>query len=139
MNPVVHFEVGYFDRERIKRFYSETFGWQMQQMGPEMGNYVIAQTTETDEQGMVKTPGAINGGFYQKIENPLSHAPSIVISVANIRKAMQDVEAHGGKVLGAMDEKGGTSMEPMMIPGVGLWISCQDTENNRFSILQAQQ
>jgi predicted enzyme related to lactoylglutathione lyase len=46
------------------------------------------------------------------------------------------VEDGGGKILGAMDETGKPSMEPMMIPGVGLWISFQDTENNRVSLLQ---
>ena len=38
-NPVVHFEMGYFDNERMKKFYETTFGWQLQQMGAEMGNY----------------------------------------------------------------------------------------------------
>lgn len=135
-NPVVHFEMGYHDRERMKKFYSEVFGWEMKQYGPEMGNYVVAQTAETDEQGMIKTPGAINGGFYEKTENPLSHAPSVVVSVDDIHVAMKAVETAGGKILGAMDEKGVHSMEPMMIPGVGLWISAMDTEENRFSILQ---
>lgn len=136
MNPVVHFEMGYFDRDRMKKFYESAFGWKLQQMGAEMGNYVIAQTTETDDKGMVKTPGTINGGFYQKIDNPLSHAPSVVISVRDIKSAMKAIETGGGKILGAMDESGGHSMEPMMIPGVGLWISFQDTENNRVSLLQ---
>jgi len=136
MNPVVHFEVGYFDRERIKKFYEKTFGWKMQQMGPEMGEYVVAQTTETDEKGMVKTPGNINGGFYQKTDNPLSHAPSVVISVPDIKAAMKNVVDNGGKILGAMTESGEHSMEPMMIPGVGLWITIEDTEKNRVSMLQ---
>jgi len=135
-NPVVHFEMGYFDRDRMKKFYETAFGWGMQQMGAEMGNYVVAHTAETDANGMVKTPGTINGGFYQKNDNPLSHAPSVVISVQDIQSAMKAVEAGGGKILGAMDESGNPSMEPMMIPGVGLWISFQDTENNRVSILQ---
>ena len=136
MNPVLHFEMGYFDRERIKKFYESTFGWQMKQFGPEMGNYVLAQTTDTDEKGMTKIPGAINGGFYQKIDNPLSHAPSLVISVPDIKAAMKAVQKNGGVILGSMDESGKASMEPMMIPGVGLWISIQDTEKNRMSILQ---
>jgi uncharacterized protein len=135
-NPVIHFEMGYFDRERMKKFYTTAFGWKLQQMGSDMGNYIIAQTTETDEKGMVKTPGTINGGFYQKIENPLSHAPSVVISVPDIKSAMKAVEAGGGKILGAMDESGNPSMEPMMIPGVGLWIFFQDPENNRVSLMQ---
>ena len=136
MNPVVHFEMGYTDRERVKKFYETAFGWKMQQMGQEMGNYVVAQTTETDEKGMVKTPGAINGGFYQKTENPLSHAPSVVIAVDDIRASMKDVEASGGKILGGMNEKGEHTMQPSMIPGVGLWISIMDTEGNRVSMLQ---
>lgn len=128
--------MGYFDRERMKNFYQSAFGWKLQQMGAEMGNYIIAQTTETDEKGMIKTPGAINGGFYEKTDNPLSHAPSVVISVQDIKSAMKAVEAGGGKILGAMDESGKQSMEPMMIPGVGLWISFQDTEGNRVSLMQ---
>ncbi len=138
-NPVVHFEMGYFDRERMKKFYETAFEWNLQQMGPEMGNYVVAQTAETDDKGMVKTPGAINGGFYQKMDDPLSHPPSVVISVQDIKNAMKAVEAGGGKILGAMDESGGHTMEPQMIPGVGLWISFQDTEGNRVSLLQPGQ
>ena len=85
---------------------------------------------------MVKTPGNINGGFYQKTDNPLSHAPSVVIAVDDIRQSMKQVEAGGGKILGAMDESGKNSMEPQMIPAVGLWISIMDTEGNRVSMLQ---
>ena len=136
MNPVIHFEMGYFDQDRMKKFYTEAFGWKLQQMGADMGNYVVAQTAETDEKGMVKTPGTINGGFYQKTENPLSHAPSVVISVKDITSAIEAVKNNGGKILGAMNEKGEASMEPMMIPGVGLWISFEDTEGNRVSLMQ---
>jgi uncharacterized protein len=136
MNPVIHFEMGYFDNERMKKFYQTAFDWKLQQMGPEMGNYILAQTSETDEKGMVKTPGTINDGFYQKQENPLSHPPSVVIAVQDINAAMKAVESAGGKILGAMNETGGVSMDPMMIPGVGLWISFQDTESNRVSLLQ---
>jgi predicted enzyme related to lactoylglutathione lyase len=136
MNPVVHFEMGYFDRERMKKFYQSTFKWNLQQLGSDMGNYVVAQTTETDKDGMVQTPGVINGGFYQKTENPLSHAPSVVIAVTDIKAAMKAVESNGGEILGSMNSSGGQSMEPDMIPGIGLWISIQDTEGNRVSMLQ---
>ena len=136
MNPVVHFEMGANDKERMKKFYENVFGWQMQQMGKEMGDYVVVHTTETDEKGMIKTPGAINGGFYQKTENPLSHAPSIVIAVDDMGESMKKVIQAGGKILGAMDQSGNQTMEPQDIPGVGLWISMQDTEGNRVSMLQ---
>ena len=138
-NPVVHFEMGYNDRERAKRFYSTVFGWTMQQMGPEMGQYVVAQTAPTDDKGMVQTPGTINGGLYQKTESPSSHAPSVVIAVDDIKQAVEDVKAAGGTILGGMQPDGSHTMEPTMIPGVGLWISIEDTEGNRVSILQPMQ
>lgn len=136
MNPVVHFEMGFNDAARMVKFYETAFGWKTQTMGPEMGNYIIAQTAETDENHMVQTRGAINGGFYKKTNDPKSQAPSVVISVGDIQSAMKAVEAAGGKILGSMNENGQHSYEPQMIPTVGLWISAMDTEENRFSILQ---
>ena len=66
MNPVVHFEMPYENSERLVKFYAQAFGWQMNKLGKEMGDYVTAATTETDKNGMVKRPGAINGGFFPK-------------------------------------------------------------------------
>jgi predicted enzyme related to lactoylglutathione lyase len=117
-------------------FYETVFGWETEKTGPEMGNYVVAHTAETDDKGMVQTPGAINGGFYKKTDNPLSQAPSVVVSVDDINEAMKAVVAAGGKILGGMDQNENHTDEPQMIPGGGLWISAMDTENNRFSILQ---
>ena len=125
MDPVVHFEMPYEDGSRIARFYSTAFGWQTQMLGEDMGRYVLATTTET-EGNRPKTPGAINGGFYpKKADWPAQH-PSIVIAVDDIDAAMRKVTAAGGKVLG----------EPMMIPGVGRYVSFMDTEDNRVSMLQ---
>ncbi len=137
-NPVVHFEMGYNDKARMVKFYESAFGWETQAMGPEMGNYVVAHTAETDKDGMVQTKGAINGGFYQKTDDPLSQAPSVVVSVEDIKVSMKAVEDAGGKILGSKNQDGEDTMEPQMIPGVGLWISAMDTEGNRFSILQAK-
>lgn len=135
-NPVVHFEMGYKDKARMVAFYQTAFNWETVEMGEDMGGYVVAQTAETDENGMVQTPGAINGGFYKKTDSPLSQAPSVVISVDDIKAAVKAVEAAGGKILGSMSASGERVMEPQMIPGVGLWVSAMDTEDNRFSILQ---
>jgi predicted enzyme related to lactoylglutathione lyase len=136
MNSVIYFEMGYNDKARMVNFYEQVFGWKTQQMGPEMGNYVIAQTTETDKNGMVKTEGAINGGFYAKTDDTNSQAPSVVVAVTDIQSAIKSVKASGGKILDGLNEKGEKTMEPTMIPGIGLWISFQDPEGNRVSILQ---
>ena len=42
MDPVVHFEMPYDDRSRMVKFYESAFGWKMQQLGEEMGSYVLA-------------------------------------------------------------------------------------------------
>jgi hypothetical protein len=131
--------MGYNDKKRMVDFYTSIFGWKSKMMGPEMGNYVVVETSETDDKGIVKNPGNINGGFYQKTDNPLSHPPSVVIAVKDIRESMKKIEVAGGKILGAMDQSGKSSMEPEMIPGVGLWISAMDTEGNRVSILEPKE
>ncbi len=126
MNPVVHFEMPAEDRKRMAGFYTEVFGWKTELLGEDMGNYVLATTTETDETGRPKTPGAINGGFFPKSDDMPGQYPSVVIAVENIQEQMKNVEKAGGKVLG----------EPMDIPGVGLYVSFMDTEGNRVSMLQ---
>ena len=126
MNPVVHFEIPAEDRNRVADFYTKAFGWKTQQLGEDMGNYVLATTTDSDENGMPKKPGAINGGFFQKTDDEPAQYPSVVIAIDNIKEHMTNVEKSGGKVLG----------EPMNIPGIGLYVSFFDTEGNRLSMIQ---
>ncbi len=133
MNPVVHFEMPVEDRKRVAEFYTNVFGWKIQQMGPEMGNYMVVATSETDEKGHPLKPGMIGGGFYQKSDAPDSQHPSVVIAVDDIRALMKKVADAGGKILGGDPNKPG---EPGDIPGVGLYCSFIDTEGNRVSMLQ---
>ena len=65
MDPVVHFELPAEDRERMAAFYGSVFGWQTELLGPEMGNYTVVTTTESDG-SRPTTPGTINGGFFLK-------------------------------------------------------------------------
>lgn len=125
-SPVVHFEMPAKDKKRVSDFYSKAFNWEMVQTGPEMGNYIVAHTTETDENEMVKTPGNINGGFFDYKDEPGYNAPHIVISVDDLEKSIEDVKSAGGEVSG----------EPMDIPGIGKYISIKDTEGNIVGVLQ---
>ncbi len=127
-SPVVHFEMPYKDAARVSEFYSKAFGWEMQTMGPEMGKYVVAHTTETDENQMVLAPGTINGGFYDEtmVKNPEDKTVHVVINVDDLQKAMEDVKAAGGEIKG----------EPMDIPGIGKYISVLDSEGNSVGVLQ---
>ena len=119
MDPVVHFEMPFDDKARLTRFYEQAFGWQMQPMGADMGDYVLATTTPNGSNGRPSEPGAINGGFFPKKPDWPAQVPSVVIAV-------DDIKAAGGEVLG----------EPMEIPGVGQYVSFMDSEGNRVSLLQ---
>ena len=133
MNPVVHFEMPAENRKRMAEFYTKTFGWKIQQLGPEMGDYMVVTTSESDEKGHPLKPGMIGGGFYQKSDDPVSQHPSVVIAVDDIRESMKKVKEAGGKILGGDPKRPG---EPGDIPGVGLYCSFIDTEGNRVSMLQ---
>lgn len=123
MNRIVHFEIEASNPERAKKFYSEAFGWEMNQMGEDMGNYITIMTAPDKS-----TEPGINGGIYPAINGKREiNAYRCVIGVEDINKAMEDVKAAGGKCI---EEK------PMDIPKVGLFIPCEDPEGNKFSILQ---
>lgn len=130
MNPVVHFEFPVEDHARASKFYAEAFGWEAHQMGPEMGNYTVVHTSETDDNNMIKEPGRINGGFFTK--SPDNTVPGVVISVDDIEEAKKKVIAAGGTIVGA--SKGPDSIDD--IPGIGKYVSIRDTEGNRVALLQ---
>jgi hypothetical protein len=126
MDPVVHFELPSEDKKRMAEFYTNAFGWKTQMLGPDMGEYVLVTTSESDENGRPKIPGAINGGFYGKSADMPAQYPSVVIGVGDLEESMEKVAQAGGRVLG----------EPMEIPGYGRYVSFIDTEGNRLSIIQ---
>jgi predicted enzyme related to lactoylglutathione lyase len=127
IDPVVHFEMPAEDRARVAKFYTQAFGWKMQILGEDMGNYVLATTAaDVDKKGRPKRKGIINGGFYTKSDDKPAQYPSVVIAVDSIKRSMDKVTKAGGKVLG----------EPMEIPGFGMYVSFFDTEGNRVSIME---
>jgi hypothetical protein len=128
-NPVVHFEMPYEDRDRMVKFYKEVFEWDIQVLGPEMGNYVLVNHPKEDvKPDAVK--GAIGGGFFKRASE--NAHPSIVIGVKDIKAMMQKVSEAGGAVIESTLANG----KPMDIPGIGLYTGITDTEGNRVSLLQ---
>lgn len=123
-NRVVHFEIEAQDVDRARKFYTQAFGWEMEQMGQDYGDYVVVKTGENT--GKMEDMG-INGGIYHGKAKKEVNAYRCVVGVDDINKAIVDVKAAGGKVL---------SKKPENIPNVGLFVSCEDTEGNRFTLLQ---
>ena len=125
MNPVVHFEIPYFDAKRAAKFYQLAFGWKMQELGEESGNYILATTAEIDAKPGFPT-GSINGGLFPNKPDWPAQYPSIVIGVENIEESIKMIIEYGGEVLG----------EPMEIQNFGIYVSFLVTEGNRNSIIQ---
>lgn len=130
MNPVVHFEMPYEDKNRVATFYETVFGWEITKLGSDMMDYVLAKTAEPskehDEKYIETARGTIGGGFFPKKPDWPAQYPSVVIAVDDIEYYMSLINKNGGKVLG----------EPIDIPGNGTYVSFLDTEGNRVSIIR---
>lgn len=116
MNKVIHFEIPFDDKERVKKFYTETFGWTFDEM-PEIG-YIGAMTTPAGEDGMPKDPGAINGGIFERTKDQPN--PVITIDVESIDDFLKKIEAAGGHVVSPKGE----------VPGMGFYAYFIDSEGN---------
>ena len=119
MSKVVHFEIPADDLDRAKGFYGSVFGWELQTVPMNEGEYTSVKTTEVDEQTQLPTePGAINGGMFQRAEQLTS--PVITIDVDGIDDALKQIEAEGG-----------TTVTPRTaIPGMGAFAYFKDPEGN---------
>ena len=119
MRKVVHFEIPAEDLDRAKNFYGSVFGWELQTMPMEGGEYTSVKTTDVDEQTQLPTePGAINGGMFVRDERLTS--PVITIDVDGIDDALKQIEAEGG-----------TTVTPRTaIPGMGAFAYFKDPEGN---------
>jgi uncharacterized protein len=92
---VGHFEIPADDPGRARRFYTDVFGWKMNEM-PGM-EYTMVSTGPVDDKGMPKTPGFIGGGIGKRT-GPLTH-PVVTVIVDEITDAEKRIEAHGGTIL----------------------------------------
>ncbi len=127
MNSVVHFEITADEPQRAKKFYGDVFDWKFQETGKEFGNYIMAMTAPTDENGMNKTPATINGGIMKK--DATAKQTIITVAVTNLDETLAKVKNNGGKVIS----------EKVEIPGVGHYCRIEDTEGNVVSLMQPTQ
>ena len=88
---IVHFELPFDDGARARAFYSELFGWQLQDV-PGM-DYSLVMTGPVDEQGSTE-PGYINGGMTER-GGPVEH-PVVTIDVDDIDATLRAVAERGG-------------------------------------------
>jgi predicted enzyme related to lactoylglutathione lyase len=111
---IVHIELSAKDREKAAEFYSELFGWEVQQI-PEM-NYATFRAGEG--------PG---GGFNPVSDDNPAGTVTIYINSEDIEADLSKIESLGGKTLVPKTE----------IPTVGWFAMFEDPTGNKLALLTA--
>lgn len=122
MDSIVHFEIPADDTKRASEFYNKAFGWTINPM-PEF-DYIALRTADSDENGMPKNPGSINGGMAKRGE-PVQNIV-VTINVKDIDKTLDTVEKLGGKKV----------MGKTPIGEMGFTAYFKDTEGNVVGLFQ---
>lgn len=121
---VVHFEIPAGDPDKLSEFYTQLFGWRIDKVPMEGGDYYITSTVETDEQGVPKEPGAINGGIYRR-ESP-EQRPMNYVNVESIDEYVSKAKGLGANV----------TLDKMPIPGMGYFAQLVDPDGNTFGLFE---
>ena len=122
-HTIVHFEIPADDVEKLRKFYSNLFGWKIEKMPGPM-EYFGIQTVPVNDEGMPVRPG-VNGGMMKR-QNP-DHKPVNYVAVESVDEYVKKIEALGGRVI----------VPKMEVPGIGWWASALDPEGNQFAIMQS--
>jgi uncharacterized protein len=122
LDSVVHFEIPADNVQRAEEFYSRAFGWMMTHL-PDF-EYTMITTTPSDDIGMPRDAGAINGGMAKKGVG-VAH-PVITIHVDSIDTTLEKVESLGGKAVGLK----------MPVADMGFTAYFEDTEGNVVGLWQ---
>jgi predicted enzyme related to lactoylglutathione lyase len=95
---IVHFEIPFDDGNRARSFYKDAFGWNIMEM-PEL-DYTMVTSGPTTDEGMPSEPGFINGGMFQRDDDPgTPDSPMITVDVESIDAALEKIEQLGGKTV----------------------------------------
>ena len=110
-HPVVHFEVMGKDGGKLREFYSNMFGWDMQVM-PEL-DYGTVDNGGQGVNGGIGTGEQPHATFYVAVDDPQAH--------------LDKIEAAGGK----------TTVPVTEIPGVVTFARFTDPEGNLVGLLKS--
>lgn len=122
MDSIVHFEIPADNTKRASEFYNKAFGWMLNPM-PEL-DYIMIGTAESDENGIPKNAGAINGGMAKR-GGPVEHIV-VTINVKDIDQTLENVEKLGGKKV----------QSKMPVGEMGFTAYFKDTEGNVVGLFQ---
>jgi predicted enzyme related to lactoylglutathione lyase len=124
-NTVSHFEIYAKDPDKLADFYTKMFDWKVQPV-PGM-NYRMVHSGETDAQGMLKTPGAINGGIAPRPDGYNVNGAVNYSMVDSIEDSVARAKSLGAKV----------TKDKTPVPGMGWFAMFMDPEGNHFAVFKA--
>ncbi len=110
-HPIVHIELSAEDRDSTAKFYSNLFGWEVQQV-PEM-NYATFSSQE-----------GLGGGFNPYSESAPAGTTVVYIATDDIVATLREIEKAGGKTLVPKTE----------IQGMGWFALFKDISGNRVGL-----
>lgn len=90
---VVHFEIPFDDGPRARSFYSQAFGWMVEEV-PEL-SYTMVSTGPMTDQGVPADHGFINGGMFERGDHP-ARGPVVTIGVESIDATLKKIAGLGG-------------------------------------------
>ena len=119
--PVTHFEVIGKDGEKLRSYYSELFGWEIDANNP-MGYGIVSREGNTNAEG-----AGIGGGVGQGSEGSEGHL-TFYVEVPDVGAALAKAEELGGtKVMG-----------PDEVPGMGIVLGhFKDPEGHLVGLVQS--
>ena len=110
---IVWFEIPADNPERAKKFYSQMFGWKIENMNG-MADYWHIDTGGSDD--------VPDGGMMKRVHpaQPITN----YIAVASADEAAAKVQKLGGTIC----------KTKTAVPTMGYFVVCRDTENNEFAL-----
>jgi predicted enzyme related to lactoylglutathione lyase len=109
-SPVVHFEIGCRDSDRTRSFFSDLFGWQIEQAGP------AAMISTGSDEGI--------GGHISSLGHEPFNYVTIYVQVDDIQAHLDKAESLGGK----------TVIPPTEVQGMGHFAWFLDLDGNTIGL-----
>ena len=117
MARIIHFDISAKDVDRFMKFYENVFGWKFTKWEGPMEYWMISTGPEEE-------PG-INGGLSVREGDDAGVVNTI--GVESIDITLEQIVKAGGKIV---QPKG-------LIPGVGYFAQCTDTEGTLFGVIES--
>ena len=113
-NPVVHFEIGGKNAEKMREFYGGLFDWELE-VHDIMGGYTTAAVGE----------GGIGGGIVECGPGMPPNYTAFYVQVDDVQATLDKAAAKGASTL----------LEPMPIEGVGTVAMLSDPDGNAIGLI----